>query len=618
MADTPSSPASSPARRGAVIDRGSLLHRNVLESMSEGVLTVDSGNRIGVFNTAASRLLGLAADEVQGTPFAEVFLNSKGLEEFNDAVLGAVYDGAVGTKSTINVRLGDDVERSLEVTTSYLADRAQGEPRRIGIVAVFDDVTEIEALRKAEHELAEATRDQNVKLRDAYREIEEKNQALASALKKISWARNFAMLLVFVLFAGAAWYVWDETGAALREEIAGGSGASAAAGEADAVIATVAPRRLTTTLAFVGRLAPRREVRITSPIAGKVARVLFEYGDRVVAGDPLVELDVAESTRRYRSSRAEYLEARDKLRALENWKNGPEVARVRRGVVRAKLELEARRNRLAQTTLLLRQGIIPASEHESAQRQYDAQKLSHEAAIQDMEAALAKADADALLIARLKLENATTKMQELEKTLQSAVVHASVSGIVVRPGSSGRQTAGKSDEEPLAPGRSVSEGGYLLTLGDLDGLSVTGQIDEVDVMKLRPGQRVTVGGDAFPDLELAGKIAHISSQSRTGGARRVPSFEVTAAIERVSDAQRRLLRLGMSANVVVVVRDEPAALLLPLSAVRGGRGDRWVSVRNKETGETRRAPVEIGTTTLNEVEIVNGLEAGDEVVVSGS
>lgn len=602
-----------PARRGAVVDRDSMLHHNVLESMSEGVLTVNSDSRIGVFNSAASRLLGLASTDVRGRPFAEVFVSREGLEDFSDTLLSAIYDKAVGSRSTIVLRLEDDTERSLAMTTSYLVDRNHGETGNKGIVAVFGDITEIETLRKAERELAESLKEQNFELRDAYREIEENNKSLDSALKKVQAVRMVAMLLVVVLFGGAAWYVWDETGSALREGIAGTPGAAESS-----VTATVAPQQLTMTLSFVGKLIPRREVRVTSPTAGKVARVLFEYGEQVAAGQPLVELDTAEAKRRYREARATYLEARDKLRELENWKNSPEMSRVRRTVARAGIELEAGKSKLAETALLLRKGIVPASEHEAAERQYETQRLSHEAALQDLESTQAQADASALQIARLRLENATTRMQELEKTLNSAVIAAPVSGIVLQPGGGGQGGGEESKAEPLATGRSVSEGGYLLSVGDLRSLSIAGRIDEVDVVRVRPGQPVRIGGDAFPDLELKGEIARISPQAQREGAGRVPAFDVIANIDRLDDAHRGRLRLGMSANVVVVVRDEPAALLVPLAAVRGEPGKYWLRVRSNEGGEVRRVPVETGATTVNRVEIVRGLEAGDEVIVSGN
>ncbi len=608
---------ASPARD---VERASLRHHNVLESMSEGVMTVDSDARIVLFNPAAARLLGLARADIQGKLFAEVFLHLKGLEDFNDTVLAAVYNDAVGSRSAVRVRSGDGATRSLEMTTSYLTESKDGETRKIGIVAVFDDITEIEALRKAEQQLVESTREQNVQLRDAYRDIEEKNKALDSALKKVQAVRVAVTLFVVVVFLGAAWYVWDVRGSALQEDAAATRDAWPGAEGEDAATAIVGPRRLTVTLSFVGSLAPGKEVQVTSPTTGKVAGLFFEYGGEVTAGQPLVELDTAETERQYREAQAQYLGERERVRQLEDWENSPEVSRVRRAVASANLELEARKNKLAETALLLERGIIPASEHEAAERQYRVQQINHEAAEKDLALALAKGDEDTLQIARLKLENATTRIEELENILNNAVVHAPVSGIVLQPGSGdGQGGRGGSDAKLLSKGQSVGEGEYLLSIGDVDGLSVTGQVDEVDVIKLRAGQRVGINGDAFPALELAGQIVRVSSQAKggRGGRARVPSFEVSAAIDRLTDSERRRLRLGMSAQVVVVIRDEPAALLVPLGAVQGEPGQYWLRVRNKENGAVRRVPVEVGATTLNEAEIVRGLKPGDEVIVTG-
>ena len=599
------------------VDRDSLLRLNVLESMSEGVMTVDSDARIGIFNPAAAKLLGLARAEIRGKLFAEVFLNIKGLEDFNDTVLAAVYDDAVGSQSTIVVQLEDGTERSLAVTTSYLADYKDGEPRKIGIVAVFRDITEVAALRKAEQQLVESTKEQNARLREAYREIEEKNEALDSALKKVQTVRLVASAFVILLFLGAAGYVWNETGSALREEIAVTPDTHSGMTEAATTLA-VAPRKLTVTLSFVGRLAPRQEVRITSPTTGKVARRLFEYGGQVEAGQALIELDTAGVEREYREAQAKFLEARERVRELEDWENSLEVSRVRRAVASAKLELDVRKDKLSETSLLLEQGIISAQEHDAAKRQYGAQRLNYEAALQDLESVQAKAGADTMQVARLKLENATSHIQELKKTLADSVVHAPVFGIVLQPEiANGNDDQEGSSAEMLATGQSVSEGDYLLSVGDIDGLSVAGLVDEVDIVKLQPGQPVTARGDAFPDLELHGKITWVSSQSQRADTDSVPMFHVSAELDRLTDAQRQRLRLGMSVQVDVVVRDEPAALLVPLAAVHGEPGQYWLHVRT-EQGDVQQVPVEVGATTLNEAEIVRGIGAGDEVVVPGT
>ena len=590
-----------------------LLHRSVLESMGEGLLTVGADGRIGMLNPAASQLLGLEAGDVQGRTIAEVLLNREGLEAFNDAVLAAVYDEAVGARSTVGLRLPDGTERSVALTTSYLVDRGGADAQRIGIVAVLDDVTEMEALRRAEQEMAAATQAQNAELRDAYREIEAKNTALDSALKKMTAVRALAMLLVVVLFAGAAWYVWRDAGVLFPQATAAASGTPS-----EALTVTLAPRRLVSTLSYVGRLAPRREVRVTSRSAGKVARLHFEYGDRVRAGQTLVELDTAETSRRYREARAAYLEARDKMRELEDWENSQEIARVRHAVALAGMELEVRQSKLAETALLLEQGVIPASEHQAAEQQYEAQRVRYEAAQQDLGVARGKADADALGIARLRLENAETRMLELETALAQAVVQAPIGGIVLQPGGErGRRSGDDGDRRPLAPGRLVSEGGYLLSIGDLQGLAVAGGMDEVDVVKVKPGQPVRISGDAFPDLVFEGKIERIAPQSQTNSGGRVPTFDVTAVVDHLPAAHLARLRLGMSANVTVVVRDEPAALLLPLMAVQGGAGNHRVRVVGEDGGAPRVVRVEVGETTLYEVEILAGLKAGDEVIVSG-
>ena len=597
-----------PLGQDAEVREDSLLHRNVLESMSEGVLTVAAGGRIGILNPAASRLLGLDSAEVRGRTIAEVLMNREDLEAFNDIVLAAVYDEAVGSRSTIGLRLEDGAERSIAVTTSYLVSRRDGEARRIGLVAVLDDVTEVEAL-------AEATAAQNVELRDAYREIEEKNRALDSALKKMTAVRALAMLLVAVLFAGAAWYVWDEAGAAFTLGTAGPS----AGDTEEAMAVTVAPRRFLSTVSFVGRLEPRREVPVTSRIAGKVASVFFQYGDRVAKGQPLVQLHATDTDRRYFDAQTRYFDARDKLRELEDWENSPEIARVRRALALAGMELEARRGKLAETVLLLEQGVIPASEHKAAERQYEGQRLRYEAAQQELEVAQAKVGADAVRIAKWRLENAEMQMRRLETTQQDTVVHAPVSGIVLEPGSkSGRRSGDDGEGRLLTAGRLVSQGGYLLSIADLEGLAVAGGIDEVDVVKVKAGQRVRIAGDAFPGLVFEGRIARVAPQSRSSGKSRVPMFDVTAAIDRLAEEDLAKLRLGMSANVTVVVRDEPAALLVPLAAVQGGPGNYRVRVKDKEGGAPRTVQVQAGETTLYEVEILGGLKAGDEVIVSGS
>jgi len=73
----------------------------------------------------------------------------------------------------------------------------------------------------------------------------------------------------------------------------------------------------------------------------------------------------------------------------------------------------------------------------------------------------------------------------------------------------------------------------------------------------------------------------------------------------------------MSAHVTIVVLDRPAALMVPIAAVEQRDGRTWVRVLDRATGAVEERAVELGLTTLDSVEVVEGIEAGEEIV-SGS
>ena len=599
------------------MEQDSLIHKNILDNMSDGVMTVDLQGRIMAFNPAASQLLGLVRDEVLGQVFAEVFLTVEGMDDFSQTILDAVYNAAVGHRRNVEVRVGGAVH-SLALTTSYLqAVESSGENR--GVIAVFSDITQIKELQAAEVRLAEALKAQHAELQDAYRKLEDNNQSLAAALKKVQVVRVVAMLFIIGLFAAAGLYTWN---ADLVPTVIGAATARPTPSAEAVRTVVVTPRPITSTISLSGSLAPRREVHVTSPITGKVAATHFQYGEHVTSGQRLVDLDTTEVEREHREAQAAYIKALKHFQEVEDWRNGIEVARTRRAVSKAKLALEVRKNALDETTFLLQQGVIPASEHEAAEQQYHNQQLDYESLQQGLEAVLARGNEDVRRVARLELDNARIRLRTVEDTLENAVVNAPVAGVILQPhhdGAGGEGGSAGQSATGLAKGQSVAQGERLLTIGDLDGLSVVGRVDEVDVSKIRLGHQVKISGDAFPDLRLQGAIAHVSSQASQGQGRgALPSFEVTIAIENLTAAQRQHLRLGMSAILEVVVYDKPDALLVPLNAVQTRGGKTWVRVKNKDTGAVRQIEVDAGLTTLNAVEIVRGLKAGDEVVLAGT
>ena len=568
--------------------------------MRDGVMSVYPDGRIMTFNPAASAFLGVAQEDAYGRTFAEVLLSREGLDEFNQALLDAVQAGDVGRQREVSA-LVDGEQRTFVLTTSYLRD---GVGDSLGIIAVFADVTETKSLRETEQRLARQLEAQNEELQTAYRDVEENNETLAAALRKVQVTRIAATVFVIGVFLAvglATWSVGEPT-----VEAAGPAVASAAN---DAATVVVEPRRLVATIALFGRVAPQREVHVASPADGKVAATYFQYGERVDGGQRLVDLDTADVERELRQAQAERIRAEREFDALRDWASNPETARLRRELSKAKLALDNQRSKVEQSAVLLEQGIVAAIEHEAAQRQFQSQSLDYETLQEDYASLLAEGDEEAQEVARLERENALVRVAGLEEVLRQATIAAPIAGVVLQP-DSGDGDSGAA----LGRGQVVGHGERLLTIGDVDGLAVVGSVDEVDVTKVRMGQEVTIRGDAFPDLELAGSVARVSRQAQLGQRSSTPTFEIVAAIEPLPDAARQRLRLGMSARIEVVVEDKPDALLVPIAAVDLRGGGAWLRVKDGDEA-VREVRVTPGLTTLTDVEIVDGLAIGDEVVV---
>ena len=598
-------------------DQDAPTYKNILDNMGDGVMTVDRDGRVTTLNPAACRLLEIERDGVLGRAFGEVFLAAKGLDDFSQAVLDAVYNEATALRRVVEVKIGETT-RTLTLVTSYLQEARGDEVRRLGVIAVFSDITEVKELRESELRLAEALKKQHADLQDSYRQVEENNAALALALKQVRVARITATVFVVVLFAAAGVYSWNAD--VLSSTAEAPAPASEARAPADLPVATITRRPISSTISLAGRLEPLRTVAIASPISGNVAAIHFVYGEQVARGQLLIDLDTTEVRNEHRNAQIAHIKALERFNELRDWAHNPEVTRLRRSVRKAESELDILKSEAEEAAFLLERGIIPASERKAAERAYENQKLDTQAVGEDLRIVLAKGGAETMRVAQLELENAAARLGELEETLKSTVVHAPVAGVVLQPPpdrNGGRDTnAGE-----ISVGRSVNQGELLVRIGDLEGLSVRGQVDEVDITKIRGDQTVRITGDAFPGTELSGKVVHVSSQSgdrerRQGGP---PAFEVTAAVRGLTRAQREQLRLGMSADLEIVVYERPDALMAPLGAVEFRGGQSWVFVRDNDTGALRDVPVVPGVTTLNEVEILEGgLRAGDEVaLVSG-
>ena len=585
-------------------DRDPDIYRTLLENLSDGVIVIEFDGSVRMANAAFCRMFGLDSDKAAGRSFGQIFIAFEGFDEFTQIVLDAVAERGDIARRVTRVQVGEAF-RSLSVTTSCLM---AGE-KRVAVIVVVSDITEVRELRETELRQAAVIETQLGELQSAYRDLEARNEALLAMTKRVRTARVAAMLFVMVVFlAIGAWYVRPLDLFSATAALDAGPGVEEAGDPGALPTVTVQPREFRSTIALRGHLAPGRVAEIVSPIESHVSALHAAPGDRVAAGDPLVALDTGQLAADHRRAQVEHIKAHDRLVELEDWESSADMARARRALRRAKIAFDDAERHLARTAFLLEQGLVPTSQHEDAQRQRQNRALDIEEARRELEAVKAKGGEEARRVVRLEARTAEDRLRAHEEKLDLARVRAPIAGVVM--------AAEGPRAKPLTKGRPVGQGELMLSIADLERLSVVTSVDEVDVRKVEAGQQAWITGPGFPGLKVEGVVTRVSSRADSRTRRRgAPQFEVVVTLDRLEAEARDRLRVGMSAYVTIVVHHRPAALMVPIGAVeQGGDGKAWLRVL-ADGGSAERRAVELGLTTLDSVEVVKGLSPGDKVVL---
>ncbi|MCM3607904.1 efflux RND transporter periplasmic adaptor subunit [Cupriavidus pauculus] len=163
-------------------------------------------------------------------------------------------------------------------------------------------------------------------------------------------------------------------------------------------------------------------------------------------------------------------------------------------------------------------------------------------------------------------------------------------------------------------GQVVAAGQSIVTVAADGEREVSISVPESRVDELRKAQRLTITVWAHPEKSWNGKLRELApdadSVTRTYSAR-------ISILDADADADPSLLRLGMTASVMVPDADGSAALRVPLTAVVDHERSRQVWVVDPKTSRVSAREVKLGAAQNDSVMVVSGLTAGETVVSAG-
>ncbi|GAB3071823.1 efflux RND transporter periplasmic adaptor subunit [Micromonospora schwarzwaldensis] len=388
----------------------------------------------------------------------------------------------------------------------------------------------------------------------------------------------------------------------------------------------------------------RAAATLTAPADGTVAGLKVQPGQRVTRGQVLAVIDSP-------SARERLARARDALRAAKRAGRGVGVGDLggtRRGTDRAADEAFAAARAAAgkvgdpqaRAALLL--------QVESAQRQYASAARAADRAVTAVQRGLAGLNSAVGALSAAQRLQAQQAYDLAKATVDALTLRAPIAG-VVQPGgtraaaptdlagllgaaggagvpgldpsasgaagSGGGPTAGVDDAVP-AGGR-VTAGTPVLTVVDIGRLGLLAEVDETDVLLVRAGVSASVELDAVTGATYEATVRSVdmlpTSSARGGVTYRV---RLDLGAGRLGEEAAPAPRPGMNAVVRLRVREATDAVAVPASAVfsADGRDAVWVL----RDGRADRVPVTVGVQGQDLVQIVDGVRAGDRVVVRGA
>ena len=316
-----------------------------------------------------------------------------------------------------------------------------------------------------------------------------------------------------------------------------------------------------------GKIDPREKVNISAHVIGKIEHLYVEEGDLIRKGQPFLDLE-----------KEAYTADRDQWSAQLR-KAGTEVRQ-------AQVSLADARNKLARARRLNQEGILSAEQLEAAE--------------------LAQATAELRLEdARESVRQAQANLAEAQDNLKKTTIYAPLTGRVI--------ALNTEEGEVVVSGTMNNPASVIGEIADLSVILAKVDVDETEVVLVKPGQKARILVDALPDKEYHGRVAEVGNK----GFSRAQQPDVTFFnVEILLEDPDEDLRPGMSVRAEIDTAVHPDVLVAPIQAVVER------DVEDKETdvvfvvvdGKAVQRAVKTGISDETQVEIVSGVQAGDKVI----
>ena len=342
-----------------------------------------------------------------------------------------------------------------------------------------------------------------------------------------------------------------------------------------------------------GKVEPVQNFEAHAPVGTTVKRLSVKEGDHVRKGELLVELDAASAQSQASQALAQVRTSEADIDSLEHGGTQEEVLTLQAELVKARGSYEAAQHNLDALKSLQQSGAASPGEVRTAQNQLDAAAAELKLLESKQKDRYSHPEVVRVEAQHSQAQSAYSAAQDV---LNQLLIRAPFDGVVY--------------SLPVKQHAWVNPGDLVLQEADLSKVQVRAYVDEPDVARLAPGERIEVTWDAMPGRIWMGTVTAIPASVKLHGTRNVGE---TTCIVLNQDFK---LLPNINVGVTIVATEHTNALTIPREALR--EDDSVPYVFQVVNNEIRRQNVQTSISNLTQVEVTSGIPDGALVAIGST
>ena len=406
--------------------------------------------------------------------------------------------------------------------------------------------------------------------------------------------RNVIVGVLILLLVGlAVWYFFFRSSKAADQTTAD---------EADVVVSVVTDTVKTDTISAdataVGTVYPLEQALVSSNINGLIAEMPLFKNQLVTKGQVLAGIDTRDLQAQRTEAVSALSEAKLNLQTLQKSTIPAAEAQNKKDLADAKAAADNASALVARRKFLYEKGGIALKDLQDAELQLTNAQNSLQLAQKSAslrQTAISPLDTQT---SQVKISQANDRIKTLDAQISLGTIRAPLTGIVI--------------DQTQFQGEYATSGGKLLTIADTSQVVIKVNFSDTLVPDIKVGDAATVFPADIPGEQMGGKVSLISRSTDP------QNRSVEIWVNLGNGAGR--LRINSAAEVHIATKTQNDALIVPASAVT-------LDASNENTGTvmtvdadnvTHETKVTVGLKTKDEIQILEGLQAGDKIVTEGN